>query len=701
MKKIITIVLLLIVTAGGRVFAQEKCLTEILFQEEAAKDPKQLTNRQLLEDWTRAYLDQQAAQAGGTENATSVPKVIPVVVHVIHYGGIENISKAQILDQIDSLNKDFNRLNADTIDTPLIFRPLSGSANVEFRMAQLDPNGNCTDGIVRVYSPLTFDARNNVKALSYWPSNQYLNMWIVASIANTGGSPGQVIGFAQFPGTGTAATDGVVIKHDFMGSIGTAAGSGGNGRTSTHEIGHWLNLRHIWGDAQCGNDFVSDTPAQFEANLSICPSWPHVSNCPGNAPNGDMFTNYMDYTNGDCQDQFSIGQCARMNATLASAVSGRNNLSTPANLIATGTDGTPAVLCAPKADFIPRPQFICEGGSVLFKDISWRGEATSRTWTFPGGTPATDTAANPVILYSTPGTYDVTLTVTNSAGSDTKTVTGMIVVSPNAVSTTVPYSEGFEGGVFPTNDWHLINANGGSQWEVNNVAASTGSYSINLYNYAGNDKGPDEFVTNAFNLSNITGTMMTFDVSFALSSATATNTDKLSVYFSSNCGQTWTPRYNKSGATLATTTSIVAGDFYPTSNQWRTETVNLVPTTVSTKPNVRFRFEFTHDTGNNLYIDNINLTGVVGVNEINADNADVTVYPNPSSSFTYVDFNMTYGGKVNIDVSDALGRVVSTFTDELPAGPHQYTMNQDLAKGVYFVRLSFGSESITKKVVIK
>ncbi len=701
MKKIIAVAMLLFIATGGSLFAQEKCLTEILFQEEAARDPQLLRNREMMEEWTRQYIEHMEAQEV-TENGAAVIKVIPVVVHVIHFGGAENISKAQILDQINILNADFTASNPDTANTPAVFKPLIGNTEVEFRMAQLDPNGNCTDGIVRVYSPLTVNARNNVKALSYWPSNQYLNIWVVASIANTGGSPGQVIGFAQFPGTGLPTTDGVVIKHDFMGNIGTAANSNNAGRTATHEIGHWLNLRHIWGDATCGNDFVSDTPPHFEANLSICPTWPHLSNCAGNSPNGDMYVNYMDYTNGDCQNMFSTGQAARMNAALASATSGRNNLWTSNNLALTGTDGTPAVLCPPKADFVPRPRLICEGGSTQFVDISWRGEVASRVWNFPGGTPANDTSRNPVVVYNTPGVYDVSLTVTNASGTDTKVETGIVIVSPNNVVTSVPFFEGFEGGVFPSaNDWYMINTNGGSAWEVNNIAAATGQYSINLYNFSGNDKGPDEFITNAFNLSNVTATSMTFDMAFAYPTLTGTNTDKLTVYFSTNCGQTWMPRYAKTGAALATTATAINNDFFPTSAQWRTETVNLSPTSVSTKPNVRFRFEFSHDTGNNLYIDNINLSGTVGVNEVNADNANVVVYPNPSTSFTYVDFNMTYTGKVVIDVMDVQGRVMSTFSDELPAGEHQYTMSNELAKGVYFVRLTFGDNAVTKKVVIK
>lgn len=701
MKKILLIIAIAITAGFSQANAQEKCLTEIMFQEEAAKNPALLKNRQDLEDWTQQYINDQQHNHSANKSA-QVNRVIPVVVHVIHFGGPENISKAQILDQIRILNEDYNYLNADSVNTPAVFQPLAGRANIEFRMAQLDPNGNCTDGILRVYSPLTYDARNNVKALSYWPSNNYLNMWIVSSIENSNGSPGQVIGFAQFPGTGPASTDGVVIKHDFMGSIGTAASQGGMGRTATHEVGHWLNLRHIWGDATCGNDLVSDTPTQYEANLSICPAWPYISACAGSAPNGDMFTNYMDYTNGNCQNMFSAGQATRMNAALSSTVSGRSTLWSANNLIATGTDGTPPVLCAPVADFPNRPRYVCEGGFTTFSNASFGGDATSRLWTFAGGTPATDTSANPTVYYNTAGTYDVSLTLTNAAGTSTKTEVGLVTVSPTSITNPVfPMSEGFESGVFPTaNNWFMYNTNAGNAWDVNNSAAATGNYSINLYNYQGANKGPDEFMTAAFNLSNVTATQLSFKLAYATKNTTSSNGDKLIVYYSTNCGQSWTPRYTKAGTTLQTTAASVPSDFLPTPTQWRTEILNLSAASVSTKPNVRFRFEFTYDSGNNIYIDDINLTGTVGVNEINADNSNVVIYPNPSKATTYVDFNMTVGGEVVIDVLDVQGRTVSSFRDNMSAGDHQYTMNHDLEKGVYMVRISFGDRSVTKRVVI-
>jgi PKD repeat protein len=701
LRKLLSLALL-ITGLGFTAYAQEKCLTEIMYREEAAKNPRLVQDRQLLEEFTEQFVKDWEQNKNANKGSAVNPIIIPVVVHVIHFGGPENISKAQILDQIRILNEDFRRLNADTVNTPAAFQAVAGDANVEFRMAQKDPNGNCTDGILRVYSPLTFNARNNVKALSYWPSNKYLNMWIVSSIENTSGLQGDVIGFAQFPGTGTAATDGVVIKHDFMGGIGTAAGSGNNGRTATHEVGHWLNLRHIWGDATCGNDFVSDTPPHEAANFG-CPSFPHLSSCTGNPPNGDMYPNYMDYTDGDCQNIFSNGQIARMTATLNSSISGRNNLWTQNNLIATGTDGTPPVLCSPVADWAPNPRFICEGAFITFRDESWGGEATSRVWSFPGGTPSTDTSALPTVTYNTAGVYDVSLTVTNATGTNTKTLTGQVVVSPNSIpNATIPFAEGFESGSLAS-DWYISNLNGGSAWEVNNAAAKTGTYSINLFNYlTANDKGPDEFMTQAYNFSNVTGLQMSFDLAYATYPPATTDNDVLTVSYSTTCGRLWTQRYSKTGTALQTTTAGSSGNFVPTSaSQWRTEVISLTTTAVSTKPNVRFRFLFNHDNGNNIFIDNINLTGTVGLDQVTIEPDNVNVYPNPTTSDAFVQFNTFNSGRMRIEISDALGRVVSTFEDMLMAGEHTYSITENLDKGVYFVRLISEESDITKKLVIR
>ena len=242
---------------------------------------------------------------------------IPVVVHVVYKTAAQNVSQAQIDSQIDILNKDFRKKNADISQVPAPFSPLAGDARIEFVLASEDPDGNPTDGVTRTQTnessfnsndDIKFDARGGKDA---WPADEYLNIWV-------GKLSGGLLGYAQFPG-GPAATDGVVCTHTGFGDTGTAAAPFDKGRTATHEIGHWLNLRHIWGDdgnGCSGTDFVADTPNQGGSNVGK-PTFPSIS-C-GNGPNGDMFMNYMDYVDDDTMVMFTEGQITRMQACLDGA----------------------------------------------------------------------------------------------------------------------------------------------------------------------------------------------------------------------------------------------------------------------------------------------------------------------------------------------------------------------------------------------
>ena len=245
---------------------------------------------------------------------------IPVVVHVVYRNSTENISDAQIESQIAVLNEDFRATNPDRSSTPAPFEPLIGDARISFRLATTDPDGNPTDGITRTSTGNTSftSSTDNVKAASSggadpWPSDRYLNIWTCGNLRS--GSGQSLLGYAQFPG-GPSATDGVVCLHSAFGTSGTAAAPFDRGRTTTHEIGHWLNLRHIWGDdgTGCtGDDFVADTPNAGGPNYGS-PTFPRVT-C-GNAPHGDLFMNYMDYTDDAAMFMFTHGQVARMQAAL-------------------------------------------------------------------------------------------------------------------------------------------------------------------------------------------------------------------------------------------------------------------------------------------------------------------------------------------------------------------------------------------------
>lgn len=260
-----------------------------------AHDPMFKQNQQQIEEFTARYI----AENRGLQNRAVI--TIPVVVHVVYKTNAENISDAMIQSQIDVLNADFRKLNSDISNVPTAFAGLAADYEINFCLAKRTPAGLATTGIERkaTTKKQPFSTNDGVKStkgggLNAWDASKYLNFWVCDL-------SGGVLGYAQFPG-GNAATDGVVILYSAFGYNSPAAPYN-LGRTATHEVGHWLNLRHIWGDASCGNDQVADTPTQQTANYG-CPAYPKVT-C-SNA--GDMSMNYMDYTNDACMYMFSNGQ---------------------------------------------------------------------------------------------------------------------------------------------------------------------------------------------------------------------------------------------------------------------------------------------------------------------------------------------------------------------------------------------------------
>jgi hypothetical protein len=238
---------------------------------------------------------------------------IPVVVHVVYKTSAENVSDAQIKSQIDVLNRDYRATNKDKSKTPPVWKGLVADARIQFKLATKAPNGAATTGITRTHTAksgfadddaVKFTAKGGHDA---WNTSKYLNIWVCTL------SDG-LLGYAQFPG-GPKKTDGVVILNTAFGTKGSAHAPFKLGRTTTHEVGHWLNLRHIWGDTEdcSGGDLVSDTPNAETANFGK-PKFPHVS-C-HNGPNGDMFMNYMDYVDDDSMFMFTTQQIVRIHAAL-------------------------------------------------------------------------------------------------------------------------------------------------------------------------------------------------------------------------------------------------------------------------------------------------------------------------------------------------------------------------------------------------
>jgi hypothetical protein len=238
---------------------------------------------------------------------------IPVVVNVLYRTTAQNVSLAQIQSQIDILNKDYNGLNSEYASVPY-YNSVKAAVGIHFVL----------DTVIRKSTTVTTWGTNDrmkrasTGGLDAISPTTKLNLWVVGAMS------GGVIGYAQFPG-GAAATDGVVVAYNCLGNTGAAAAPFNLGRTATHEVGHWLNLRHIWGDATCGNDLVGDTPSHNAANYG-CPTLPHYSTCSGTPI--EMTMNYMDYTDDACMYMFSQGQKTRMLATFLTG-GGRNSFAQP------------------------------------------------------------------------------------------------------------------------------------------------------------------------------------------------------------------------------------------------------------------------------------------------------------------------------------------------------------------------------------
>ena len=321
MKKVLLFIAA-IVLAGPVMFGQVRnCGTQEHEAVLKAKYPGYEEQRAAIEDFTNKFVARQHSEG---KSMGGVTVTIPIVFHVVYKTAAQNIPDDRLLEQISILNEDFRRLNADTSDTPFDFKDEAADCGIEFCLAQVDPAGNPTTGILRVSTTVnSFGTDDAVKFTAdggddAWPADSYLNFWV----CNLGAS---LLGYAQFPG-GPAATDGVVIHYNHVG-LNDAGYPYHLGRTATHEIGHWLNLRHIWGDdgtACTGSDLVGDTPNQADEHYG-CATFPAVS-C-SNGPNGDMFMNYMDYSDDRCMYMFTTGQKDRMQATLKTGGS-RNSVTT-------------------------------------------------------------------------------------------------------------------------------------------------------------------------------------------------------------------------------------------------------------------------------------------------------------------------------------------------------------------------------------
>jgi PKD repeat protein len=652
-----------------------------------------------------SFVQDEIIRAQEDQNATpkGVVYYIPIVFHILHNGGVENISDEQVIDAVAILNRDFRLLNADANNVHPDFQGMPSDVEIEFRLARKAPNGTCFTGITRTQSSVSFDGADGtiqVNAIrngndvynGEWAGNKYLNIFVCGDI-------GGAAGYTTTPSNwvGSAMENGIWVRYFYVGSIGTS--SPGTSRVLTHECGHWLNLEHVWGPnnnpgnfSSCGtDDFVSDTPNEIgvtSCNLNEATCGPRAN-----------VENYMNYSG--CTKMYTQGQVTRMRNALNSSVGGRSNVKTTANLLATGADGN-LYLC--NAEFSADKKSVCSGDAIQFTDESYN-VVTGWTWTFNGGTPSSSTDQNPVIIYNTPGLYEVILTATDGSTNDTEVKSAYIRVVPDAAQ--VPFLEDFEGYSTLTNieEWTVVNDGGSAEWTLETSAGHTGTKSARILNNGQPNGSLDELISAPVDLSGITGSM-TLSFRYAYKRKNSSDDDWLRVYVTNDCGNVWAIRKTLHGAQLTSATQ--SSSFVPSSAvDWTTIHMTNV-TSVYWVDKFRYKFSFEAGGGNNMYLDNINIYPgaasddlVVGLTEA-GELSDLSVYPNPVDDELSLQFSLSASQKAVVQLQDVSGKIARRNVIHANEGSNLVLLDtRELASGMYFLNLKVAGHQKTVQIVIK
>ncbi len=579
MKNLLAL-LTLVWLCAANVSAQDQCHFGFLIDKQMQQDPNYALKMAQMDQLVNDELQQNPN--GGNNR---VVRTISVAVHVVYNDAAENVSTASINNLINTLNADYRRTNADASQTRSAFLGVAADAQLEF----------CLDTIVRRSSAeACFDPNTETDKMKSNATNgstpldtrYFLNIWIVDLCGNTGGG---VAGYAYLPTQGVpgSSVDGLVIDY----SLGY---NNGTGRTATHEIGHYLGLVHTWGsdsNPSCStDDGFSDTPNTDGPNYGCS-----ASNSCGTPAPGDQVENFMDYS--DCPNMFTTQQANYMNALINSSRS-----------LLFSSPGCNSVGQAPVADFTASSTLLCPGQSVDFTNAS-SGSPTAFSWSFPGAATTSSTTQNPTnITYNTPGTYTVTLTVTNATGTDSETKVNYItVVAPG----NLPIAEGFQAATFPPANWQLFNFDNTITWarrtNIGGYSTATGSASIYVDNFNYDAAGSqDLLVMPSVSFVGVSNGRLTFDYAYAQYTGTGgTANDTLLVVVSVDCGETFFLLQKKGGSQLATRTALGTA-FTPTATQWKTDTLSLAA--LAGQPNVQIGFVNQTGYGNNIFLDNINLS---------------------------------------------------------------------------------------------
>lgn len=897
--------------AGGGVMAQEfSCLTDHYHRQMVEKDPS------LAKDLQQLILNSQLQKSEGDDSTIFV---IPVVFHVLHENGAENLAASNIHEAIDILNVDFMKLNADTINVYPPYAHMIANPRIQFRLATIDPQGNCTDGINRYFSHET-NIGDEMGKINQWDRKKYLNIWVVKTILSG------AAGYAVYP-TGSNGPsywrDGIVMLYNYVGS--SAPSAEGRSRALTHEVGHWLALPHVWGSTNdptvaCGDDGIFDTPiTKGHDNCTVVPSmvcdltnfsqarytFANVTTTTGsvdttatpdqikdartrvtfspftavgvseNSTRNEMFAfsdwgtgatdgetaaanltgaldptkfyeftltpeelqgititkltfdvgrnatgprsfvirtsndnyasnlnvttananhlevisgntyflkndtdtilpgvslnisgaafvkrylpitfriypynaednagsfkvdnvllngtfgsfenvqNYMEYAY--CQIMFTPGQKDVMRTAIQGEDSFRSNLITAQNHEATGIDVTGPVVCIPKPAISASRKYVCIGQNVTFQDKSFNGVVTSREWIFQDGSPATSTAANPTVSFTSFGPKSVTLKVTNSAGEATEVFAGYIDVMETHAAYTGPKSFNFEEATqWEELRYNNVNDNYGKFGPSNLGFNSNGAVKLGLYKdisntlpgtqdsrYYSNLGGQiDEIITPTFDLRHTSGVTFSFDYSYASNAVISTDiTEKIQVFYSRDCSETWVPLGTTSTSTVSGPALISGGfaggsNYAPVSgNDWKNSSRAFNVTAADSK--TRFKIQFTSsDFSNNLFIDNIMIGGSLGLADDFSTEHELVVSPNPVVGGGNLNIQYTAGNEpVTFTLRNLQGEAISTIVrNEMnQAVSFGFEISENIAASYYFLEVRSAGASTVKKIAV-
>lgn len=720
-KQVSTITLALAALTGLGGFAQTAkpvipCATYEAMETRFAQDP---SARVAFEKAQQQIQEAGKATANAARPASAFEYTVPVVFHVLHQGGPENVSDAACFAALDQVNKDYARMSQDTSSIFAPFKSLYVASDIKFMPAKKDPQGNCINGVVHHYDAKTKWSQGTAATQnSYWPytwdPTRYLNIYIVADIVPqgtvTGG--GIIVGYTYIPGTWPTGNphDAIVYRSTFLGTNFPNPDS----RSLSHEIGHWLSLAHTFGNTNnpgvvCGDDGISDTPPT-KGNFATCPAASTNTNFTCASPNPTNSNSYyqnveniMDYAS--CPKNFTQGQSTNMRNLLASSISNRQNLWSASNLVFTGINNT--IPCAPVADFlsINGSYTVCAGQSLTMKDFSYNGTITSYAWSVDNSaTIVAPTASQTAINFQLVGVSNVTLVVSNSQGNSTKVRTVYVIDGTPAV--TGPNFESFEQGLPPY--WEIGNEqNDASTWVNTNMASYDQSYSYYIDGANMPPNTADYIQTPIMDVKNNSGNV--FEFAYAYRKYSASTTDVLKIQASRDCGGSWEDIFTLSANVMSSGSGGTGTDpYFPnTQEEWKTYVVSSHPKWLnyinSTSVLVRFRFETGNvGYGNNVFVDAVNFYSPNGVNEL-TQKYGLRMQPNPANDETNVILNLNDAAKVSVSVNDLLGRRVQEVAETAySAGEYQIAVPlTNLQPGAYIVNISVNGAVMTKKLIVE